>query len=171
MDFPKVLHSFSTLYRVERYHAEWLLGILAISAPIPGSTRNRNSTRVGAIAQTSPNISIPSATKLIMCRRFEPSFYKQPPYKAIPHFSYFFRTHCFWQDFPDNIAPVKYRINTKIKLMWQSYFFIFRRLKNNIICFFYKQHFYKQHLAETWCEIITIWSIKRSQKKNKHSEF
>ena len=36
----------------------------------------------------------------------------------------------------------------KNKLMWQSDFFIFRRLKNNITCFFYKKCFDKQHQAE-----------------------
>ena len=36
----------------------------------------------------------------------------------------------------------------KTKLMWQSYFFIFRRLKNKFKCFFYEQYFYKQHETE-----------------------
>ena len=36
MDFPKVLHSFSTLYRVERYHAEWLLGIAPLYRVVLG---------------------------------------------------------------------------------------------------------------------------------------
>ena len=48
--------------------------------------------------------------------------------------------------------------------MWQNYFFIFRRPKYNVTCFFYKQH-----QAEIESEIITISSIKRSQNKNKHS--
>ena len=47
-----------------------------------------------------------------------------------------------WQDFSDSIAPAKYRKN-KNKLMWQSYFFIFWRLKNNVTCPFYKEHFCK----------------------------
>ena len=32
--------------------------------------------------------------------------------------------------------------------MWQSYFFIFRRLKNKFKCFFYEQYIYKQHETE-----------------------
>ena len=56
----------------------------------------------------------------------------------------------------------------KRKLMWQSYFFIFRRLKSNVTCFFKKQHFYKQHLAEIQSERVVFSSIKSSQKKNKH---
>ena len=44
---------------------------------------------------------------------------------------------------------------------------IFRRLKNNVTYFFYKQQFYKQHLGEIWFGIVAILRIKRSQKKNK----
>ena len=60
----------------------------------------------------------------------------------------------------------------KNELMWQSCFFIFRRLfwKNFLkimqCCIF----FYKQHQVEICSKIITISSIKRSQKKNKHSK-
>ena len=36
----------------------------------------------------------------------------------------------------------------KNKLMWKNYFFIYRRLKNNFTCFFYKKYFYKQHQAK-----------------------
>ena len=32
--------------------------------------------------------------------------------------------------------------------MWQSYFFIFRKLKSNAKCLFYKKHFYKQPQTE-----------------------
>ena len=47
------------------------------------------------------------------------------------------------------VVFLKYRPNEiPDKLMWQSYFFIFRRLKNNVTCFFYKKYFYKQHPAE-----------------------
>ena len=59
----------------------------------------------------------------------------------------FFQTSRFCQDFSDNIAPLKYRINIKINSCG-SYSFIFRRLKNKDKCFFYKQHFYKQNLAD-----------------------
>ena len=39
-----------------------------------------------------------------------------------------------WLEFSNNITPIKCRIKTKI--MWESYFCIFRRLKNNIKCFY-----------------------------------
>ena len=69
--------------------------------------------------------------------------------------------------FFDNIAP---RMNAKIpdKHIWKGYFFFSWDLKNKNTCFFYKQHFYQKHQAEILSEIITISSIKRSQKKYKH---
>ena len=53
----------------------------------------------------------------------------------------------------------------KNNLMTESYFFMFRRLQNNITCFFWKKHFYKQQQAEIRHEIITASNIKRRQKK------
>ena len=50
--------------------------------------------------------------------------------------------------------------------MWQSFVFIFRRLKNNFTCLFYKQHFHEHYQAEIWSKVITVSSIKRNQKKN-----
>ena len=73
--------------------------------------------------------------------------------------------------FDDNfltIAPMKYGIN-KNKLMWQSYFFICWRLKN-VTGFFISSTFVSNSRLMIWSEIITVLSIKRSQKKNKHSE-
>ena len=78
----------------------------------------------------------------IMCRKFELSPVDNPLYGHSPSFYIFLWTPHFWEDF-DNIAQMKYRINTQ-KLTWQSYFLIFKRLKNNVTCFFNKQHFYKQ---------------------------
>ena len=50
-----------------------------------------------------------------MSRRFEPPFYKLPPNMAIPQFIFFPEIPAFaLADFFDNIAPIKYRINTKI---------------------------------------------------------
>ena len=59
----------------------------------------------------------------------------------------------------------------KNKPMWLSFFFIFRRLKKNVICFFNRQHFSKQHHAVIWSKIITILCIKMRRKKNKHSKW
>ena len=76
-----------------------------------------------------------------------PPFYRRPPYMAIslfifslnpPTLGILFHQYC------PNERPGKH----KNKLMWQNYFFIFRRLQNNVKCFFYEQHFYKQHHAE-----------------------
>ena len=53
--------------------------------------------------------------------------------------------------------------------MWQSYFFLFKRLKNKVKCFI-KQHFYKQHQAKILSKIIKILNIKRNEKKIKHSK-
>ena len=51
----------------------------------------------------------------------------------------------------------------KNKLMWQSYFLIFRRLKNNVTCF---QKNSKQYQAEILFDKIIISSINRSKKIN-----
>ena len=101
---------------------------------------------------------------IIVCRRFEPLFYRQPllygyPPPSLIHFI-FFSNPWFWKSLH------KHKLKKLIKLMWQSYFFIFRKLKNNATCLFYMQHFYKQHQAENWSKIVRISSIKRSQKKN-----
>ena len=92
-------------------------------------------------------------------------FYRQPPFPPFSE-SPSLLARLFWQCRPTEI-PDKH----KNKLMWKGYFFIFKRLKNNITCFFYKQHFYKQHLVEIQTKIVTIPSIKRSQKKNEHSKW
>ena len=51
----------------------------------------------------------------------------------------------------------------KNKLMWWSYFFIFRRLKTTLMVF-PKKYFYKQHQANK--PGIKNSSIKKSQNKN-----
>ena len=63
----------------------------------------------------------------------------------------------------------------KDKLMWQSYFFIFRRLKNNVTCFSINNTF----ISNTWLKFnpkYLISSIKRCQNKNnilneRHAEY
>ena len=72
----------------------------------------------------------------------------------------------FWQDRPNEI-----RDKNKDKRIKESHFFMFRRLQNNILCFFYKQHFYIHQQAEIWFEIIIISGIKRSWKTNKYSKW
>ena len=79
-----------------------------------------------------------ATSQLSLTRRFEPPFYRQPPSMVIPLFLYFFPNppllaRLFRQNRPSEI-PDKH----KNKLIWQNYFFIFRRLKN-VTCFFYKQ--------------------------------
>ena len=64
--------------------------------------------------------------------------------------------------FFDNITPNETRDKYKSKTLRKSYFFMFRRLQNNITCLFANKHFYKQHQAEIWLEIITISGIKMS---------
>ena len=67
----------------------------------------------------------------IVCRTFE-------PYMAIPPFYLFSEppllARLFQQYCPNEILD-----KHKNKLMWQSYCFIFRRLKNNVTCFFIKK--------------------------------
>ena len=53
-----------------------------------------------------------------------------------PHFLDFFSNPSFLKTLLDVITPMKYGVNIKINLWGQSYFFIFRRLQNNITCFF-----------------------------------
>ena len=73
---------------------------------------------------------------------------------VIQHFVYFFQTLHLWQKFFGNIIPMICRVNIKI------YFFMLRRLHSNVTFFFYKQHFYKEHHAEIWFEVITVSCIK-----------
>ena len=77
-------------------------------------------------SQTEPwsqfrDINVLIRNTFIVCRRFEPStppFYWHPLHghpPPSPLFLYFFFPKPrFWIDFSDNIAPVKYRISTKI---------------------------------------------------------
>ena len=71
----------------------------------------------------------------IVCRRFEPLFYRQPPVGPSPLFIFFLNPplleELFRQYRPNEITD-----KHKNKLMWQRYIFIFRRLKTNVTCFF-----------------------------------
>ena len=51
--------------------------------------------------------------------------------------SHLWQIFCFWQYCPNEIQG-KHRN----KLMRESYLFMFRRLQNNVTCFFYDQHLY-----------------------------
>ena len=89
-----------------------------------------------------------------------PSLYN--PLYGHPHFLSFFQTPVFGKTFRQyrpNEIPDKH----KNKLMWQSYFLIFRRLKNNVTCF--KKNS-KQYQAEILFDKIIISSINRSKKLN-----
>ena len=57
-------------------------------------------------------------------------------------------------------------IATPIQILYKA----LKRLKNSLMCFFYKHHFCKQHQAEIWSKIIPILNIKTIQKKNKYSK-
>ena len=109
-----------------------------------------------------------------MCRKFDSPSSDKSPYIAAhllsflqtpsPLLTTLFQQYKTASEIPDE---------QKNELMWQSCFFIFRRLfwKNFLkimqCCIF----FYKQHQVEICSKIITISSIKRSQKKNKHSKW
>ena len=74
-----------------------------------------------------------------------------------PLLLYFFRNPYFWQHPFNDIAPVEYRIKTKIN-PWEK---VVSCLEDYIIIlnsFLYKTLF-KQHPAEIWFEIITISGI------------
>ena len=92
-------------------------------------------------------LSLFTVTVIIVCRSFEPPFYRQPPIWPSPLFIFFpntpFLARPFRQYRPNEI-PDKH----ENKIMGQSHFFIFRRLKNNVKCLFYKKYLYKQHQAE-----------------------
>ena len=76
----------------------------------------------------------------IVCRRFEPFLlYTTLPILPTPLFILFWPP-CFWQDFSTTLPHGNTR-QTQKKLVWQSYFFISWRLKNNVICVFIKTTF------------------------------
>ena len=62
-------------------------------------------------------------------------------------------TRRFWE-YCRSIIPDKH----KNKLMWQSYYFIFKRIKTNVTYFLYKQHF----IGNTW--------LKLNQKESKEKK-
>ena len=93
-----------------------------------------------------------------VCRKFDP-FYRQPPIWSFPPWCIFTNspifTTFFWQYRPNDI-----RGKHRNKNMRESYFFMFRRLQNNVTLFFYKQHFYVSHQSEISFELITVSWIK-----------
>ena len=85
--------------------------------------------------------------QIVVRRRFEPPSIDNPHYVALPLF-------IFWQNFFDNIILVKYQISTKLNSCGKVILHL-QNTKNTIIYMLsYKQHFYKQHQAEIWSEII-----------------
>ena len=85
---------------------------------------------------------------IIVCRRFEPSPSMDNPLYGHPPFYVFFPNPSLLARLLHQYCPNKMPDKLKKKLIWQNYFFIFRKLKSSIKCFFYKQHFYEQHQAE-----------------------
>ena len=73
---------------------------------------------------------------------------------AIPPLYLFSQYPYFWKHFTDNNAPNEMPDKHKIKLMRESCFFMFRRLKNNMILFTATLLYNRQ--LEIWFEIITI---------------
>ena len=95
-----------------------------------------------------------------MCRRSESPTWPYPVF-------IFFYTPLLARLFPQyrpNEIPDKY----KNKLIWQTYFFIFNRLKNNDSCFF---NTYISNIRLKCNPKSKISNIKRSQNKNKHSKW
>ena len=87
-----------------------------------------------------------------------PILYTTPKYDHPPS-----PTFCLFFPSPPLLATLflQYRPNEisgkhSNKLIAQSYFFIFRGLKNNVTCFFYKQYLYKQHQAKICSKIIIV---------------
>ena len=85
----------------------------------------------GSIQNKYTNVS-----KFIVCRRFEPTytaiylfifFSEPPPPRLLP---------LFW-NYLLNEIPDKH----KNQFMWQSYFFMFRKLQNKVSCFFINNTF------------------------------
>ena len=50
--------------------------------------------------------------------------------------------------------------------MTKVIFFYLEETKNNVTCFFYKQHFHKQHQVDVWSKIITIKRTEKSKHWN-----
>ena len=105
--------------------------------------------------------------KAVVCRRFEPLLPPHPTHRSV--FYIFCESPLLTTLFLTNSASLKYRKNTKIKSCGKV-ISSFLEGKNHRYMLFYKQHFYNQHQAENWSEIITMPCI-RSQKKNKHPKW
>ena len=69
---------------------------------------------------------------ITLCRKFKPLFYKQPLFMAIPHFFIVFPNSLLLGRLFQQCDPNKIPEKHKNKLMWQSCFFIFRKLRKHI---------------------------------------
>ena len=95
------------------------------------------------------NIILRLARLTIVCKRFEPHFSIHPPPSHPLWLSFFiFSKALLFKRLFGQFCPIEIPDKHKNKLMLKSHFFVSRRLKNNVTSFFYKCHFYKQHLAE-----------------------
>ena len=88
-----------------------------------------------------------------MCRFETP--HHPPPHMAISPFYIFSEPPSLARLFRQ-YRPIEILDKHKNKLIWQSYFFIFRRLKNNVTCYFYKQHLYKQPSSPAFLSIANL---------------
>ena len=80
---------------------------------------------------------------VIVSRKFKPPSIDNSPLYSHPFLS-LFGIHTFGNIFRQD-SPNEIQNKHKNKLKWQSHFFMFRKLQNNVTCFFYMQHFYMQH--------------------------
>ena len=105
----------------------------------------------------------------LVCRRFEPTLLNasSPLYGHLP--LYLFFKPPLWNIYIfDKMAPLKYKINIKINVVKNinegKFFFMFRRLKNNLKYFYILQatNIFIYIKPEVWFQIITVSSIKMS---------
>ena len=96
-----------------------------------------------------------------------PLLWATPLYDHSPFLSFFW-TPCFWQQFFDNVTPMKYRINIKINSCGKVISSSVEDKKTALHDFFISNTVISNIRLMTWSKIITIISIKRSQKKDKH---
>ena len=82
-----------------------------------------------------------------MCKRFEfPPFYIDNALAPISLSALliFFPNPIFWENFFDNICPMKYQISAKINSCSK----VTSSFLEDQKCCFYKKYFYKQHQTE-----------------------
>ena len=113
---------------------------------LPHFTRTYNSWPWKSAAERKlliPGFQDPSFQlfNIIVCRRFEPPFYRQASHMSIPIFIFFPNPMLLARLF-QQYCPNKIPGKNKNKLInWHSCFFIFRRIKINVKYFFINNTF------------------------------